>query len=89
MQPVKLVCGADCNNATSVQTAPGGLGVAVVVVEEQFVKARDEVVVIVVTVLKGEEETAMIVEEGKSFPAVPLMMDTPMNDFSDSCDSLH
>lgn len=84
-RPVKLVCGAGA--ATSVHTAPGGLGVAVAVVE--FVKVRVEVVVIEALVLSGEEEKVMVVVGVRSWPVAPVMMDTPMSDFSDSWDSLH
>lgn len=86
-RPVKLVCGAGCSVATSVHTAPGGLGVAVAVVE--FVKVRVEVVVIEALVLSGEEEKVMVVVGVRSWPVAPVMMDTPMSDFSDSWDSLH
>lgn len=88
VKPVKLVCGAGCSGATSVHTAPGGLGVAVLVLVA-FVRVRGEVVVIVAIVLRGEEERVMVVVDVRSLPVGPVMMDTPMSDFSDSCDSLH
>lgn len=88
VKPVKLVSGAGCSDATSVHTAPGGLGVAAVVVVGEIVWVRGEVVVIVAIVLRGEEERVMVVVGVRSLPVAPVMIDTPMSDFSDSCGSL-